>query len=346
MRFASAVIFLIGLLSSNLVFAHEAAKHHASSHHHQHTSPHHTHPHHSQQKLQKQRQEPQHNTPVVHQSLTHQANHETTHAEPLAHPVVTAKPAAAHEIINHETPHEQHLVMTHGEKHRWRHCWGATHYWAATHHFHNPHLIRRSIVFATETEHGIVALIHKAIASLHQTHYRYGGNYFNMSNGIYELDCSDYVDDLLKISQPRAYEDLADSTHTEKPTSNDYYQFFNNLSDDNSGHYWQRVDDVESLKPGDILVFSNYGGGGHVMVVMDTPTPALSDDSAYFVKVSDSASSRHSDDTRPSHASGIGIGTLLLKENPETGEPSAYAWTVDSGWDRVRIAMAEPVSQV
>jgi cell wall-associated NlpC family hydrolase len=212
-------------------------------------------------------------------------------------------------------------------------------------HFHNPHLIRRSIDFASTTEHNIVGLVHNAVMSLHHTVYRYGGNYFNMAKGVYEVDCSDYVDDLLRISDPKAYQDLANSTHTEKPTSRDYYNFFNDLPD-NSGHAWQRVDDVEALKPGDILVFQNRSyGGGHVMVVMDTPSPSTYDTNTYFVKVSDSASSRHSDDTRARHASGIGIGTLMLKADPQTGEPSAYAWTVDSGWEQnVDVAMAEPVN--
>jgi cell wall-associated NlpC family hydrolase len=334
MRFTIVFIFLIGLLNSSMVFAHEDAKHRpVHSHHHHHTVSklHHPVQGHSSKKISPHpAHPPSHPSPAVHQLPVHHANAvKSVNARP-----VVIKTTARESFVR---PAGEHLVMVHSEKHRWRH-------WAAEHHWHNPHLIRRSIVFAAATEQGIVSLIHKAIASLHQTHYRYGGNYFNMSNGIYDLDCSDYVDDLLRISQPRAYADLAGATHTEKPTSNDYYQFFNRLSDDSS-RYWQKIDDVESLKPGDILVFRNYGGGGHVMVVMDNPTPALSDDSTYFVRVSDSAASRHSDDTRPSHVSGVGIGTLLLKANPQTGEPSAYAWTVDSGWDRVRVAMAEPVSQ-
>ena len=43
------------------------------------------------------------------------------------------------------------------------------------------------------------------------------------------------------------------------------------------------------------------------------------------------------------HNSGIGIGTLQLKVNPKTGEPSAYAWKVGSCWKKnVKFAMARP----
>jgi hypothetical protein len=330
MRFSLSVttLFLMGLLSSGLCFAKDSAKHRAESHHH----------HHHAQKS--------------HSHSHHHHRHEVA-PNHLRH--VVAEKALTPQKEEHKEEHKEIRPRTEPVKteptrkeHRWHRYWvehrEAGHRWAAEHHIHNPHLIRRSLEFAATTEQGIVALVHRAIASLQSTHYRYGGNYFNMSSGIYELDCSDYVDDLLKISQPRAYADLADATGTQKPTSSDYYRFFNNLPD-NSGHAWQRVDDVEALKPGDILVFHNYSGGGHVMVVMNTPRLTQDDDSTYLVQVSDSASSRHSNDTRAPHVSGVGIGTLLLKTNPETGEPNAYAWTVDSGWDRVRVAMAEPLSK-
>ena len=104
--------------------------------------------------------------------------------------------------------------------------------------------------------------------------------------------------------------------------------------------------DVEKLQPGDILVFryKNSRGtetGGHVMVVMDKPERASD---VYFVRVADSAPSRHSEDTRHINESGIGIGTLLLKANPKTGKPSAFAWGVNGYWNKnVKFAMARPI---
>jgi len=342
-NFLISVLFLGGLLNSGLCFAHEAAKQGTESHHH----------HHHYRRGQKSHPNPHHHGHVIeHKHLHHAADIHPVAAKaammPEENKAQESKPRAVIKVSENRTQPETVKKEEHQE-HRWHRYWEAHreagYRWAAEHHIHNPHLIRRSIEFAANTEHGIVALVHNAIASLRSTHYRYGGNYFNMSSGVYEVDCSDYVDDLLKISQPRAYADLADSTGTEKPTSSDYYRFFNNLSD-NSRHAWQRVNDVESLRPGDILVFHNYRGGGHVMVVMGTPMLTEDGGNTYLVQVSDSASSRHSNDTRAPHASGIGIGTLLLKANPETGKPSAYAWTVDSGWDHAHVAMAEPLSNV
>ncbi len=113
----------------------------------------------------------------------------------------------------------------------------------------------------------------------------------------------------------------------------------------NPRHYWNKVDNVKELQPGDILVFRNNknshtGVSGHVMVVMNKPT-RIQD--AFMVRVTDSASSGHSQDTRLPHTSGIGIGTMQIKVNPDTGEPSAYAWKLGSTFEHhVNFAMARP----
>jgi Ni/Co efflux regulator RcnB len=199
--------------------------------------------------------------------------------------------------------------------------------------------------FVSSIRHSLVGFVHQTVGTLRYSVYKLGGRRFEPKRGIYIVDCSDYVDNILQAVYPHAYSNLVDAAGSEKPTSEHYYNFFNNLSD-NSNHYWNRVDDVEDLEPGDILVFrtKNTLGietGGHVMVVMNRP---VQDDDAFLVRVADSAPSAHSQDTRPANASGIGIGNLLLKVNPDTGEPSAYAWKVGARWKHnVNFAMARPV---
>jgi hypothetical protein len=201
---------------------------------------------------------------------------------------------------------------------------------------------------AQTTKQRLVSLVNRAIGALHHTSYRLGGQYFDLSRGIYEEDCSGYVDQLLNRAEPDAYATLTEWTHTTKPSSFDYYDFFRKLPDQ-SWHFWQKVRDVARLKPGAIMVFryhghSRYGSGGHVMVVMSQPIPVENHDDTFLVRVSDSAQSGHSDDTRARHTSGVGIGTLLLKVNPFTHEPNAYAWKL-SGWlEHVDVAMAQPVT--
>lgn len=194
-------------------------------------------------------------------------------------------------------------------------------------------------------EERLVAFVHQTVSTLHYTRYKFGGTRFDASRGIFIEDCSDYVDHLLKAVSPHAFSSLANSSGTDKPTSAHYYSFFNGLDEDPS-HYWNKIDNVKQLQPGDILVFRyrdpyTEQAAGHVMVVMNKP---VSSTDAFFVRVADAAPHGHSQDTRPAHMSGIGIGTLLLKVNPKTGQPAAYAWKVGSCWEKhVNFAMARPV---
>lgn len=193
-------------------------------------------------------------------------------------------------------------------------------------------------------ERNLVNYVRKTVESIRYTAYKLGGTKIDTSEGVYVVDCSTYVDHILKSVYPRAYTSLKSWSGSEKPTTDDYYQYFTNLSE--KSKHWNMIDDVEELRPGDVLVFrskNRYGieTGGHVMVVMDKPTR---DGNTFLVRVADSASSGHSKDTRMPHVSGIGIGTMLLKVNPKTFQPYAYAWKVGSRWEsNVNFAMARPI---
>jgi len=199
--------------------------------------------------------------------------------------------------------------------------------------------------FITSVENHLISFVHQTVENLHYSSYKLGGTHFDTKHGIYVVDCSGFVDHVLQKIYPDAYSNLVNSTGADNPASIHYYHFFNALSEE-SDQYWNKIADVEELRPGDIVVFryKNTRGmqaGGHVMVVMDKPIQ-VSD--VFFVRIADSAPSGHSEDTRQPHTSGIGIGTLLLKANPKTGEPSAYAWGVGGYWNKnVTFAMARPI---
>lgn len=200
----------------------------------------------------------------------------------------------------------------------------------------------------TSIEQRVVGFVHKTIDTLNYSKYKMGGSKFDTSSGVYIVDCSNYVDQILQAVSPHAYLSLVNWSGAETPTTQHYYDFFSDLSND---PYWDRINDVENLRPGDIIVFryvSHYkkrhragGTRGHVMVVMDKPIKVQN---GFLVRVADSAPTGHSQDTRPAHVSGIGIGTLLLKVNPKTGKPAAYAWRTGSLWKKnVNFAMARPM---
>jgi|GEM_PF-6103484 len=201
----------------------------------------------------------------------------------------------------------------------------------------------------------LTALAYKTIETQRYSTYKLGANVFDPAQGIYKIDCSAYINDLLNQADPQAYSSLTKWTQTYRPTSHDYYNFITRLPNDEPTQHWRKVNNVGQLQPGGILVFLSeylhkhhlYTGGGHVMLVMSNPVPHANSSDTYQVKVADSASSGHSDDTRLPHKSGIGIGTLLLKVDPFTGKPKAYAWSLGGRWrSHTLFAMAQPLGNV
>ena len=192
----------------------------------------------------------------------------------------------------------------------------------------------------------LVNFVDKTVSTLHYSDYKLGGKKFDSQHGVYVLDCSNFVDHILQSASPGAYSTLVNATGADSPSTQHYYDFFTELNKTEPGNFWNKINSVEQLRAGDILVFryknSRSGEtGGHVMMVMDTPT---NDSNVFFVRVADSAPSRHSQDTRQIHEGGIGIGTLLLKVNPLTGKPNAYAWGMGGFWNKnVNFAMARPL---
>lgn len=200
-----------------------------------------------------------------------------------------------------------------------------------------------SLKLVDSIEERMVNFIHDMVARVRYSTYKLGGTLFDPRRGVYVLDCSTYVDHILKIMYPLAYFRLVDWSRTDRPTTYDYYRFFTNLTAAKE-RYWDLIENVSQLRPGDILVFRKKNQGaetsGHIMIVMDKP---VREKNILKVRIADSAPFRHSHDTRPKHVSGIGIGTLLLKVNPETYQPFAYAWKADSPWKQnVKFAMARP----
>lgn len=198
--------------------------------------------------------------------------------------------------------------------------------------------------FAASMHRHLVDFIQKTVTTLRYSNYKLGGSKFDTTRGVYITDCSGFVDNILRKTSPHAYSSLVNATGALTPATQHYYTFFQELAD-NSDNYWNKVDDVGQLRAGDILVFryKNSRGiqtGGHVMVVMDKP---IRDTNMYFVRVADSAPTRHSEDTRPIHEGGIGIGTLVLKAS-KSGRPAAYAWGIGGLWNHnVNFAMARPI---
>lgn len=198
----------------------------------------------------------------------------------------------------------------------------------------------------TSLERNLINFIRSTISTLNYTRYMFGGNKFDTTRGVYVVDCSAYIDHILKNMSPHAYKSLKNFSGSERPTTNHYYHYFQNLTDESS--HWNTVEKVESLRPGDVIVFryqkvKSKEIAGHVMIVMEQPKRK---GNVFLIRIADSAPSAHSKDTRLPATSGIGIGTMLLKIDPNTHLPYAYAWKIGSQFKKnVNIAMARPIEK-
>jgi hypothetical protein len=280
----------------------------------------------------------------------------TSPCHALTHSVTTTSAAQHHgkKVSGaHKTSVNAKMSRTRAQRSRhYAHIKKKPHKPAPIAHYQEPQSIANNIAaensygFVSSMEHKLVAFVHDTVTTLRYSAYKLGGSHFDTSRGVYVVDCSNYVDHVLEVVYPHAYSSLVNSSGTSAPNTQHYYNFFNGLEEDTEQRHWNKVNDVQQLQPGDIVVFryKNTTGrlaGGHVMVVMNKPIHEID---GYLVRVADSAPVGHSEDTRPGRVSGIGIGTLLLKADPDTGQPSAYAWKVGSRWKHnVNFAMARPI---
>jgi hypothetical protein len=165
------------------------------------------------------------------------------------------------------------------------------------------------------------------------------------SQGLYEVDCSGFVDLVLKAAAPESLAKL-DSRRTHKrPLADDYEQTFEDAaSKTGNGAAWQNVAQVADARPGDIIAWKNpahktgeHTNTGHVMVIDSRPVEDNSGSrygqnagSTYRITVIDSTASPHGFDSRPEGQSGIGRGTIWLVVD-SAGKPTGYRWKSPRG---------------
>ncbi len=102
------------------------------------------------------------------------------------------------------------------------------------------------------------------------------------------------------------------------------------------------------IEPGDVVAWLKPDvirspNTGHVAFAVHRPALAPGYRNACLVRVADSTSLLHADDTRVGR-NGFGLGTILLVADPETGAPIAYGW-VALRWRSFEtpIAIGRPV---
>ena len=163
------------------------------------------------------------------------------------------------------------------------------------------------------------------IGGIRETHYEHM-THVVQSDGIYDMDCSGFVDYLLKRVAPEQYAHLPIETGHPRPRAATYFKLFHSLPG-NPVAGWKSIDQLADARRGDILAWAlepptqKPGDTGHVVIVAAPPVSTTPRE--YRIPVYDSSGIRHDEDSRPEGTSGIGEGVITIRVD-DRGAPVGF----------------------
>jgi hypothetical protein len=182
----------------------------------------------------------------------------------------------------------------------------------------NAQLLGQSLADVAEEDLNLVKESHYQ----HKTH-------IDKAAGVFDVDCSGFVDHLLKQVAPQQYDRLPIEPGHTRPRAEVYYQFFVELAQTPKPG-WKAVSRFAELQRGDLIAWKKEtaaqetGDTGHVMVVGGAPSRL--GNGSYRLTVYDSTKSPHDHDTRAPGADGIGRGDLFFYVNAQDA-PIAFQFS-------------------
>jgi hypothetical protein len=191
----------------------------------------------------------------------------------------------------------------------------------------------------------LVEAVRQMVAGVRETSYQHHSQ-IDASNGIYRLDCSEFVSLILERIAPKHYLELSIEPGRPQPRAKMYFSFFDKLKlEPRTG--WRPIIKLAGVVPGDIVAWQKIGAGGrgdtgHVMIVAESAH--RNQDGTFRVRVYDSSEIPHADDSRPAGSSGVGSGSVLFRVN-ENGAPIAFQFNPRLHWhsEPIAIARLEPM---
>ncbi len=153
--------------------------------------------------------------------------------------------------------------------------------------------------------------------------------------GRYDWDCSGMAAWILRQAAPLAMRRIS----RERPVARDFVQQIESAPTDRARAGWQRLGTIGEAMPGDLFAWRRPRGfpshnTGHVGFVLDRPRPVEGIPGGWAVRVADSSSFVHQDDTREGDLDGgFGIGTIVFLADG-AGHGTHYGWygTVSEGY--------------
>lgn len=192
----------------------------------------------------------------------------------------------------------------------------------------------------------LLAEVRRELVDMRDTGYQHRTAVAAREGGYY-FDCSGFVDYALAHSRPANLEALP-VTRSTRPLAADFVRHFRAVAAGTAGGPWASVGTVPELRPGDVIAWLRPAdvksrNTGHVLVVLDTPVVNPNRAGEWLVRVADSTTSPHAEDSRGQSDDGLGTGTIGLSVDA-AGQPVGYYWRggVSAVLKRTEIGLGRP----
>jgi hypothetical protein len=179
---------------------------------------------------------------------------------------------------------------------------------------------------ATPASNRVLEILERVERTLTRTRYQHA-TVVREREGVFLWDCSGMSAWILARAAPRARSAIG----RERPVARDFARVIDRAPTTRSERGWQRIEPISAVRPGDIFAWRRPRGfpsrnTGHVGFVVETPQAIPGFPGAYAVRIADSTSFGHQDDTRPDDGlGGFGMGTIVVLTDSE-GRGTHYGW--------------------